>query len=87
MTARLAMMSLREHVHAELMGYPENWVSTFLPRVGALKAADIRQMPKRYLSDSDFVIVIVASNKELKNALANLTFSPEIKVLPLAEEP
>lgn len=75
-----------EYVHAELMGYPDNWVQTFPQRLAALKVSAIRETPKRYLSDTDFIIVIVASYKDVKNALANLSFSPEIKVLSAKEE-
>ncbi|MCC6806359.1 MAG: insulinase family protein [Deltaproteobacteria bacterium] len=75
-----------EYLHAELMGYGDNWVQSFPDRLGALKPDAIRQMPKRYLSDTDFIIVIVATHKELQNALANLSFSPEIKVLPVEAE-
>jgi zinc protease len=76
-----------EYLHAELMGYPDNWVQSYPTRLAALRLADIKAMPKRYLSDTDFIIVIVASYKELKTALAGLSFTPEIKVLPIGSEP
>lgn len=71
-----------EHVHAELMGYPDNWVESYPKRLDALKASEIAAMPKRYLSDTDFVVVMVATYAEVKAALANLSFAADIKVVP-----
>jgi zinc protease len=75
-----------EYTHAELMGYPENWVESYPERLDALKAEEIKQVPKRYLSDTDLVIVVVTTHKELERALSTLSFSPEIKVISFDKE-
>ncbi len=71
-----------EYTHAELLGRPEDWVETYPAKLDALRPLEIGQTPKRYLSDTDFVVVLVATHAELEHALKNLSFAPEIKVLP-----
>jgi predicted Zn-dependent peptidase len=76
-----------EHLHAELLGYHPSWVGSYLDRLSALKLDDIRDMPRRYLSDGDLIIVVVGTRSHLEKALASLTFKPEIEVVPFDREP
>lgn len=58
-----------------LLGYPEDYDRTFIPRIRALSAEDVRAVAERHWHPQHFVIVVVG-NENAYNSLQNLMLDP-----------
>lgn len=76
---------LRQEISNKLMGYPENYLATYIPRIKRVDAPKVLAMAKRTIHPNELVILVVGKKSELLAQLKALNLG-EITELPLPKE-
>ncbi len=80
-----AMSVLMETIYGKIMGYPENYLETYIPRIKKVDLAKVLAMAKRTMNPNGLVILVVGKKSELIDQLKALNLG-EVKELPLPKE-
>ncbi len=75
-----------QQVRAVLLGRPADFLETYLAKVKALSADEVRAAVRRHLTPDDLVVVMVCSAPELREAVGALTGVTAVEVHPYNEE-
>jgi zinc protease len=60
----------------ELNGLPLDWYATFAKKVGAVTAADVQRVAKKYLHPERAQIVVVGDKSSIEEGLKELKLGP-----------
>jgi len=80
-----AMAVLSETIYEKMMGYPENYLETYIPRIKKVDAQKVLAMAKRTMNPDGLVILVVGKKSEVIDQLRALNFG-EVRELPLPKE-
>jgi zinc protease len=80
-----AMSVLQQALTNKLMGLPDNYLETYIPRTKKVDAAKVLAMAKRTMHPESLVILVVGKKSELLGQLKALKMG-EVKELPLPKE-
>jgi zinc protease len=79
------MSVLQQEIYNRLMGYPENYLTTYIPRIKRVDAPKVLAMAKRTIHPGELVILVVGKKSDLVDQLKALNLG-EISELPLPKE-
>jgi predicted Zn-dependent peptidase len=80
-----ALAVLREAIFEKMMGFPENYLETYIPRIKKVDAPKVLEMAKRTMHPNEMVILVVGKKNEVLDQLKALNLG-EITELPLPKE-
>jgi len=80
-----SMSVLQQTLTNKLMGLPENYLETYIPRIKKVDAAKVLDMAKRTMHPESLVILVVGRKSEVLDQLKALNLG-EVKELPLPKE-
>lgn len=78
-----AMTVLQEFISLKLMGFPENYLETYIPRILRVDEKKVLEMAKRTIHPQDLIILILGKKSEIEGQLKAFG---EVKELPLPKE-
>jgi len=80
-----AIAVLQEFISLKLLGFPENYLETYIPRILKVNENKVLEMAKRTVHPEELVILVVGKKGEIESQLKALNLG-EVKELPLPKE-
>ncbi len=80
-----AMSVLQQEIYNKLMGRPENYLATYIPKIKRVDAPKVLAMAKRTIHPDEMVILVVGKKSELVDQLKSLGLG-DITDLPMPKE-
>jgi zinc protease len=76
---------LTEAIFNKLLGYPEDYIETYIPKIKKVDAAKVLSMAKRTMHPDNLIVLVVGKKAEIIDQLKALDLG-EVKELPLPKE-
>jgi len=80
-----SMAVIQETILNKLMGFPDDYLETYIPRIKKVDAAKVLAMSQRTMHPDQLVILVVGKKSEILDQLKALNMG-EVRELPLPKQ-